>query len=336
MPVLIFILVTFVVPIAVRRRSTACGTRKSPHLPETAAALQDWDGEGVPGEPVFAALAKDLTAAAEARTTGLVGARLNYEISGMRSTIQRAARRADQLEAPFKEAFIELDDSWGDPVTWRVIKRESQPYTASFFLAALDRTHDDEGNIVRVSPDQEIYVPLFLRTLWISLAITALTLLLGFPIAYLMAHLPMRIGNLLMILVLLPFWTSLLVRTTSWIVLLQRQGVINDVLVWSGLIDDDGRLTMVHNLNGTIVAMTHILLPFMVLPLCWRDAPRTAGLHARPRARSLGANRQTPSGGSTFTQTTLTSARRSVLVFTFWRSATTHHARPGWAASRAR
>ncbi len=312
-PVLVFILVTFVVPIADMALNSVRNPEIATHLPETAAALQEWDGEGVPGEPVFAALAKDLAAAAEARTSGLVGARLNYEISGMRSTIQRAARRADRLEAPFREAFIELDDIWGDPVTWRVIKRESHPYTPSFFLAALDRTYDDEGNIVKVASNQEIYVPLFMRTLWISLAITALTLLLGFPIAYLMAHLPMRTGNLLMILVLLPFWTSLLVRTTSWIVLLQQQGVINDILVWVGVIGDDGRLTMVHNLNGTIVAMTHILLPFMVLPLY--SVMRTIPPVYMRAARSLGANQWTAFWRVYVPQTTPGIGAGGVLVF---------------------
>jgi putative spermidine/putrescine transport system permease protein len=70
-----------------------------------------------------------------------------------------------------------------------------------------------------------------------------------------------------MILVLLPFWTSLLVRTTAWIALLQQEGIINDVLVGIGLISNDSRLAMIHNATGTVVAMTHILLPFMVLPL---------------------------------------------------------------------
>ncbi len=82
-----------------------------------------------------------------------------------------------------------------------------------------------------------------------------------------LSTLPLRISNLLMILVLLPFWTSLLVRTTSWIALLQQEGVINDLLVGLGMINDDGRLAMIHNATGTVVAMTHILLPFMVLPL---------------------------------------------------------------------
>jgi len=72
---------------------------------------------------------------------------------------------------------------------------------------------------------------------------------------------------MLIILVLLPFWTSLLVRTSAWIALLQKEGVINDILVGVGILSDDNRLAMIHNETGTIIAMTHILLPFMILPL---------------------------------------------------------------------
>ena len=92
-------------------------------------------------------------------------------------------------------------------------------------------------------------------------------LVIGYPVAYFIAHSAPRRGRLLLVLVLVPFWTSLLVRTTSWIVLLQQQGVLNDILVWLGLVADDQRLTLVHNMTGTLVAMTHVLLPFMILPL---------------------------------------------------------------------
>jgi ABC-type spermidine/putrescine transport system, permease component I len=82
-----------------------------------------------------------------------------------------------------------------------------------------------------------------------------------------LAKVTTRISNILIIFVLLPFWTSLLVRTTSWIALLQQEGVINDFLILVGIISEDGRLAMIHNATGTVIAMTHILLPFMILPL---------------------------------------------------------------------
>jgi putative spermidine/putrescine transport system permease protein len=147
---------------------------------------------------------------------------------------------------------------------------------------------DSTGAVVRQAQERQIYLKLFVRTLWLSGLITFLCLLLGYPISFLLATLPTRTGNLLMILVLLPFWTSLLVRTTSWIALLQQEGIINDILVWAGLISDDGRLQMIHNQFGTIIAMTHILLPFMVLPLF--SVMKTIPPSYMRAARSLGAN----------------------------------------------
>ena len=147
---------------------------------------------------------------------------------------------------------------------------------------------DPTGSIARQGEERQIYVKLFVRTLWLSALITFLCLLLGYPISFLLATLPVRTSNLLMILVLLPFWTSLLVRTTSWIALLQQEGVINDILVWLGVIGDDGRLAMIHNQVGTVIAMTHILLPFMVLPLF--SVMKTIPPSYMRAARSLGAN----------------------------------------------
>jgi len=148
-------------------------------------------------------------------------------------------------------------------------------------------TYDDAGNLVSVSEDRRIYVQLFIRTLWLSALIAGICLVLAFPVAHLLATLPLRYSNLLMIFVLLPFWTSLLVRTTSWIVLLQSQGVFNDILVLIGIIGEDGRIQLMYNRMGTIIAMVHILLPFMVLPLY--SVMKTIPPSYMRAARSLGA-----------------------------------------------
>jgi putative spermidine/putrescine transport system permease protein len=105
---------------------------------------------------------------------------------------------------------------------------------------------------------------LFERTLWVALAVTVLCFVLGYPLAYFIAQQEEKTRNLLLILVLLPFWTSLLVRTTSWIALLQTNGIANDLIALVG--GDGARLELVHNMTGTLIAMTHILLPFMILP----------------------------------------------------------------------
>jgi putative spermidine/putrescine transport system permease protein len=288
LPLLTFVMITFVIPIGDMALRSIHNPQVVSVLPRTVEALRGWDGEELPDEPVFAAFAADLEQARVERTAGHVGARLNYERSGMRSAFQRASRGANRLEAPYRESVIAMDPTWGEIDVWRLIQREARPYTASYYIAALDMRYDAEGNVVAQPPGQQIYVSLFLRTLWLSVVITFMTLLLGYPIAYLMAHLPLRYSNLLMILVLLPFWTSLLVRTTAWIVLLQSQGVLNDVFVATRIIADHQRLQMIHNQVGTIIAMTHILLPFMVLPLY--SVMRTIPPSYVRAARSLGAN----------------------------------------------
>ena len=124
-----------------------------------------------------------------------------------------------------------------------------------------------DGSIAQVDEDRRIHRILWLRTLEIAFFVTLFCFFMGYPIAHLLATLPMKYSNLLMICVLLPFWTSLLVRTASWMILLQQQGIVNDFFVMIGLVADDNRPEMMYNKVGTYVAMTQILLPFMVLPL---------------------------------------------------------------------
>ena len=291
LPLFLFLVVTFVAPIGDMLFRSVENQLVGDILHRTVAALADWNPEAgeLPEEGVFAALVEDFKEGRENRTIGRVGVRLNYELGGMSSLFRKTARRARRIdEAPFREAMIELDKRWGDLDTWRLIKRESAAYTASYYLAAVDMRFEPDGSFARQAEARRIYLQLFGRTLWLSFVITALCLLLGYPIAYLMATLPVRTSNLLMIMVLLPFWTSLLVRTTCWIALLQQQGVINDLLVWAGLIGEEGRLEMIHNRVGTIIAMTHILLPFMVLPLY--SVMKTIPPSYLRAARSLGAN----------------------------------------------
>jgi putative spermidine/putrescine transport system permease protein len=289
MPLFIFVLVTFLAPIGMMLFRAVDNPVLQEQIPRTVALLNEtWDGTGVPDDAVFDVLAEEMIQQYQVREIAKVGTRLNYEQGGLRSLITKTARNiARRAEPPWKEAFISIDERWGEPETWGIIQQASSRYTLSFFLAALDLRYDWQGQIVEQPEREQIYVMMFGRTMWISGLVTGLCLLLGFPVAYLLATLPMRQSNLLMILVLLPFWTSLLVRTTSWIVLLQTEGVINDVLVWIGLIADENRVQMIYNQLGTIIAMTHILLPFMVLPIY--SVMRTISPSHMKAARSLGA-----------------------------------------------
>lgn len=289
LPLFLFVLVTFFVPIVDMLYRSVENQLVGEVMRHSVPLLQQWDersGE-LPDEAVFEALAADFVEAKQTKAGGRVGRRLNYEKPGFSGLFRKTTRRADKLEAPYKEAFIKVDKKWADIENWKVFKRESAAYTVSYYLAALDLGYDDAGDIARNPDDKRIYLKLFWRTLWMSLLITFLCLLLAYPIAHLLSVLPTAKSNLLIILVLLPFWTSLLVRTTAWIALLQQEGVINDILVFLRVVADDNRLAMIHNRTGTIIAMVHILLPFMVLPLY--SVMKTIPKSYMRAAKSLGA-----------------------------------------------
>ena len=268
LPLVAFIGVTFLVPLATMLVRSVYDPVVADALPDTLAALRDWDGQSDPGEAAYAAAARELLRAREERTIGRVASRINRVRGGLRSVVVRSARRLQEFSGgPWRAVLLEIDDGWGEPATWRAIRAAGDRLTARHYLNAVDLQRLPDGSIARQPPDRRIYLPLLWRTLVVSLGITGLCLLLGYPVAYLIAHAPARRAGLLLGLVLLPFWTSLLVRTTSWIVLLQTQGVVNDLLVALGLVADDGRIALIYNMTGTVVAMTHVLLPFMVLPV---------------------------------------------------------------------
>jgi len=258
-------------------------------MPKTIEALRMWDGTGLPDEHAYALLAEELKLLRKEKTLGKVTLRLNYEKAGMRSLLRKTARKIRKIDkGPFKSKMIKVDERWGDREIWAVIKRLGRPYTTTHYLSAVDLKYDVDGDIIAQPEEQQIHVTIWLRTLWVSGLVTVLCLLMGYPVAYLLSTLPLRISNLLMICVLLPFWTSLLVRLTSWIVLLQKQGVLNDILVWVGIVADESRIRMVYNMTGTLVAMTQVLLPFMILPLY--SVMKTISPSYVRAARSLGAN----------------------------------------------
>ena len=289
LPLLAFVSISFVLPIFDMLFRSVDNPVVSTYLPETIEKLASWEGPALPKEEVFETLVRELLIAKKNRTVGKVAARLNFETSGMRSAINKTVRKIRKYKGTrYKEALIKFDKRWGERNTWDTIKRIGDRYTGVQYLAALDLKMGLEGKVEAQPEDRRIYVKIFLRTLWISLVVTITCLLLAFPVSYLLATLPLRISNILMVMVLLPFWTSLLVRTTSWIVLLQRNGVVNDIIVWLGIIDDGSRIQMVYNQTGTLVAMTQILLPFMILPLY--SVMKTISPSYMKAARSLGAS----------------------------------------------
>jgi len=265
-PLLLFLLVFFFMPMLGMFVRSVENTELRETMPETAALVRAWDGDGLPGEEVFATLAREMRASYAARTLAIPAKRLNYDISGFRSLMFSTARALpDEPPPSWRDALIAIDDAWGEQATWAAIRRAAAPITPLYLLAAVDRKLDADGEVVRVRDDRAIYVDIFVRTFRIGLVVTLLCLALGFPLAWRIATLPTGLGNVLMIFVLLPFWISLLVRTGAWVVLLQREGPINDALQALQLIAEP--MQLVYNRFGVYVAMTHILLPFMVLPL---------------------------------------------------------------------
>ena len=268
-PLFIFLVISFILPILQMLTLSVEDPEVSEALPQTAAMLAEWDGEGFPPPAAIAVFAEEVAQAQENRAIGQVARRLNYDISGFKSGVLKTAKKIDTVLAvppdQMIDALADIDRRWGDPNTWGALKTASSAITDYFMLWAVDRTRDVRGDIVPVNEQRRIYVDVLIRTVEISFVVTLLCFLLGLPISYLLATLPTAKSNLLLILLLLPFWTSLLVRTTAWLVLLQSQGLVNDLGIWIGLWNEP--LELVRNRLGVYIAMVHILLPFMALPM---------------------------------------------------------------------
>ena len=273
-PLLLFIIVTFVVPIGDMLLRSVDDSQINNVNAKTFEEYNKWDSENdeLPPEAVYEAIFNDIHYGDKVQV-GKALTRMNYSKSGWKSLIKKTRRaikkivKSGELPTSYKETMISIHEGWGDRLFWVSMKQMVNENTAIYYWNAIDRTYDIDGNVIMQDEKRRMYIKTWIRTFKVSVYVTFFCLLLGFPVAHLLANLPLRYSNLLMIFVLLPFWTSLLVRTTAWIVMLQQKGVINGVLVWLGIINDDQRIQMVYNMTGTIIAMTQILLPFMILPL---------------------------------------------------------------------
>ncbi len=267
-PLLFFLIIAYISPIASLLFTSIDDRMVTNMLPKTFKAMKQWDGKDLPSEEIFEAFYQDYKILVEEKRHGKLATQMNYEKNGFKSILKKLRRQMKKFEeGNYKEQIMAVHKRWADVEYWRALKRRAPSYTYSKYLKGVDMYENEEGKIVEVPEERRIYKILWLRTLEIAFFVTLFCFLMAYPIAHLLATLPMKYSNLLMICVLLPFWTSLLVRTASWIILLQQQGMVNDIFVWTGLVADDNRPEMMHNKTGTYVAMTQILLPFMVLPL---------------------------------------------------------------------
>ena len=268
-PLLIFIFFTFVIPIGSMLTRSTDDSYINKIFPKTFKVYQKWDRQGLPPEEVYAAMFLEVKNASGFEI-GKASTRMNYAKSGWKSMIKKSKRKFKKIgedEGPFKEKMIKVDKKWGNPEYWLALGVMVDPTTYEYYLNSFDKKYDSEKNIIDQPEERRIYVKTWIKTFKVSILVTLFCLILGYPISYLLATLPLKYSNLLMICVLLPFWTSLLVRIVVWMVILQQKGVFNNLMVISGLIADENRWQMMYNQTGTIIVMTQILLPFMVLPL---------------------------------------------------------------------
>lgn len=287
LPLLALVFVFFAMPIIGLLTGAVHSPTYADNFPRSAEHLH----AGHPfDEAFYEALFLDIRAADDARTTGKVGRRLNQDQPGFSTMLKsttRASRRGTPTRGAFRDWFAARDARWVDPEFQAAIHRSAQPYTDFFLLKSLDLTRDTEGNLASVDPDKALFVDVFLRTLGISLGVTLICCVLGYPLAWSLVQASPTWRNVMLLGVLFPFWTSLLVRTAAWVIVLQKEGPINSALQGLGLIE--APLTLVFNRFGVFIALTHILLPFLVLPLYSvmkaipRDYMRAAkSLGARP------------------------------------------------------
>ncbi|MDC0621066.1 ABC transporter permease [Candidatus Pseudothioglobus singularis] len=305
-----FLLFMFVAPIGSLLSRSIDDIKINEAFPQTFAQYEEWEDKSqLPSEEMFAAVINDIRTTIKIQDTegnvigknllGRSGTRMTYEYSGWKSLINKTVKEALKVdkkskeevkpfkwEAPFKEKMIKRDKRWAKVEFWQSLGPMKDPYTMGYYLNAVDLRYDANKNIVQKAEYLKIYNTIWLRTLKVSLMVTLFCLLLAYPVAYLLATLPMRTSNLLMICVLMPFWTSLLVRIVAWMIMLQQNGVVNDTLInilpcFEGMVNlpffgatnidlcfsDEDRIPMMYNFTGTIIVMTQVLLPFMILPI---------------------------------------------------------------------
>ena len=264
-PLFVLVVASFVVPLLITLYTAIGNPELRETLPRTTAAVRAWDGTGLPPEDAYAAIAAELAAAQENQTIGPLSRRLNFEQTGLRALLLKTARAKDTLASPYKDALVALDPRWEDPELWRLIRRNTAPQTALFLLRSLDLTLTPQGSIAHVAAEDTVFRALFYRTFEISFWVTLLCVVIGYPVTYTISTLSPRWANVAMGLVLVPFWTSILVRTTAWFILLQREGPVNALLQAMHIVD--APITMIFTRFAVYVAMVHVLLPFVIMPL---------------------------------------------------------------------
>ena len=284
-PLFLFLVLFFAVPLVSMMKSAVSDPVAAEVLPATARAVSGWDRTSPPSDEMKAALVADLRQIGEDQLFGDLVRRLNSAKSGFRTLMPKT--RAAALEAGGNIDLVALDRRWADPSYWQAVTvATSSTITDRNLLAAVDLQRDASNTIVALPPDASANKAIMIRTFVMSLTVTLACVLIGLPFAMIAASVDGWKRQLLLGAVLLPLWTSLLVRTAAWFILLQDRGPINSMLTYLGIIS--APLPLIFNRTGVIIAMTHVLLPFMVLPIfsVLIGIPK----NLMPAAASLGAH----------------------------------------------
>jgi putative spermidine/putrescine transport system permease protein len=265
-PLTVFMVVCFFAPIALLLARGFTDHEVSKAWPATAEALREWHGAGSPDATIIHTFIEELVASRRNGTLVAAANRLNHALAGSRSLLLRTADAlAASDSAASTDALAAFDARWQQPEIWAVMRQAAGPLTSFYILASVDLHLDSTGELRSAPEGQGVFIAVFARTFWISAVVAALCAVLGYPVAYVLSNLPERIAHPLLVLVLLPFWTSVLVRTTAWMVMLQDQGLVNGLLMDLGLSGEP--LQLIYNRVGVYIALTHVLLPYFVLPL---------------------------------------------------------------------
>jgi len=266
-PLLAFILVTFLIPIGDMLARSIDDRQINTVFPKTFEVYKKWDRQDLPSEELYKTMFFEVKEGS-GFSIGKATTRMNYAKSGWKSLLKKSKRKFKKIEeGPYKEKMIAAEKRWGDIEYWKALGVMVDPTTMGYYLNAVDLKFDSNKDIIQQPENRRIYNHIWFKTFKVSFLVMFFCLILGYPISYLLATLPLRYSNLLMICVLLPFWTSLLVRTVAWMVMLQQKGVLNNLLVMAHIIGDENRFQLMYNQTAVIIVMTQILLPFMVLPL---------------------------------------------------------------------
>ena len=283
-PLLVFLIGFFVWPLFSMMSQSVSDTAVLHLLPRSAEVLPGWDRRSPPTMPMQTALMEDLKAVDDDQALGDMVRRLNSARSGFRTLMSKTVGALDDPSDPPPD-LVSIDKRWEKPEFWLAIANALSPLTDRNLLAAVDLGRNASGEIVHLPAERSVNRVILARTFWIAALVTFFCACIGFPYAIIAASLSGWKRDLMLAAVLLPLWTSLLVRTAAWFILLQEQGLINDLLRAIGLID--APLPLIFNRTGVIIAMTHVLLPFMVLPIY--SVLITIPKNLMPAAASLGA-----------------------------------------------